>query len=420
MACLSRIVTAALLIAALAAPLARADDNAGADVRAGLQAARQHDFTRAAAHFQAALRSDPESPLIHYNLGLAEAEIPGRELRAMCWLGAYIAAWPEAADNTAIRDKIDMLTDLSRRNVDRLIALYRQAGDLTPDDRRSYKDHVLFRTAALYVQAGDAAKAEELIPDIDPASDYGERLRRAISGDTVIRISVVAAKTEDESKAYRVDRHEALSPWDRLFRWLARMRNASDEQDAERAAAWIRSCDGYALSQALFADQAAYLRTLADNYASRAEWGASAGLASDVAAAAAEVIYVHNTKTAELRDLIAAVETPWTELAIAATLLGGYALSFLIVPFLRLDPSASKTSTGQKMRVAAIAFVAWLGLAAWAAQATITASERFAGVDLLPGIIGGAFLLLIVLASFAALWVFILATKALFVREKAR
>jgi hypothetical protein len=56
----------------------------------GMAAVKQQDWSAAIRYFGEARTAAPESPLPHYNLGLAEAQVPGRELRAICWFEAYL------------------------------------------------------------------------------------------------------------------------------------------------------------------------------------------------------------------------------------------------------------------------------------------------------------------------------------------
>ena len=60
----------------------------------GRTAAKQELWLVAVEYFEQARRSAPLHPEPLYYLGLAEAQIPGRELRAICWLEAFIALAP--------------------------------------------------------------------------------------------------------------------------------------------------------------------------------------------------------------------------------------------------------------------------------------------------------------------------------------
>ena len=75
----------------------------------GVAAVENADYPLAAQAFRDAFTAAPDSILIFRNAGLAEARIPGRELRAMSWLGAALAAGPDAADAALVRADIAAL-----------------------------------------------------------------------------------------------------------------------------------------------------------------------------------------------------------------------------------------------------------------------------------------------------------------------
>lgn len=54
-------------------------------------------------------KAAPDSAVPLLNLGLAEAQLPGHELRAICWLEAYLATVPDAANAPAVRKQIASL-----------------------------------------------------------------------------------------------------------------------------------------------------------------------------------------------------------------------------------------------------------------------------------------------------------------------
>jgi tetratricopeptide (TPR) repeat protein len=57
----------------------------------GMQAAKQGDYFAAVSHFEEANKIAPDSSEIYYNAGLAESKIPGREYRAIAWLGFFLS-----------------------------------------------------------------------------------------------------------------------------------------------------------------------------------------------------------------------------------------------------------------------------------------------------------------------------------------
>src|ERR1700694_2138823 len=58
----------------------------------GIIAAKLPDYLLAIHYFEEARKIATKAPVIYLNMGLAESRIPGRELRAIAWFGAYLAA----------------------------------------------------------------------------------------------------------------------------------------------------------------------------------------------------------------------------------------------------------------------------------------------------------------------------------------
>src|ERR1700680_2759880 len=94
---------------------------AQAAVDKGVWAAKQQDFLLAIRCFQDARKVAPQAPEVFYDLGLAESKIPGRELRAIAWFGAYLATTPNAPNAVAVKEQIDILDVKSQSNIDRLL-----------------------------------------------------------------------------------------------------------------------------------------------------------------------------------------------------------------------------------------------------------------------------------------------------------
>jgi len=105
------------------------DANAATSVKAqealrkGLAAAGQKQWEIAIRYFGDAHAASPLLPEALFNLGLSEAQVPGRELRAICWFEAYLAAAPEAANTQAVRSQIDELDVRAEVNARKMIAV---------------------------------------------------------------------------------------------------------------------------------------------------------------------------------------------------------------------------------------------------------------------------------------------------------
>jgi hypothetical protein len=135
-------------------------------VSRGIKAAKQeHDYLLAIRYFQEAralVPVAPDAPDIFLNLGLAEGRLPGRELRAIGWLAAYLSASPNAANEGAVRAEIKMLDARNRSSLLRLIKTVQKAADLARF--QSPWVEVLDRADLARDQsvAGDAAGAQEV------------------------------------------------------------------------------------------------------------------------------------------------------------------------------------------------------------------------------------------------------------------
>ena len=90
-------------------------------INKGILAAKQQDYQLAIRYFQDARKIAPDAPELYFDLGLAESKIPGRELRAIAWFGAYLAADPNAPNAAAVNDQIRALDVKSRSDVFHLI-----------------------------------------------------------------------------------------------------------------------------------------------------------------------------------------------------------------------------------------------------------------------------------------------------------
>lgn len=80
----------------------------------GLNAAQSGNWPEAIKHFRAAQQQAPASPEILFNLALALDKAGGRELAAVTWYNAYLAANPGSADTGQVRTQIEKLKDGAR------------------------------------------------------------------------------------------------------------------------------------------------------------------------------------------------------------------------------------------------------------------------------------------------------------------
>jgi tetratricopeptide (TPR) repeat protein len=121
----------------------------------------------------------PDAPEIYFNLGLAESKIPGRELRAIAWFGAYLAANPSAPNASAIKQQIMTLDVANQSTIARLL---RTSQDAT--DRVSGQYHVegLKAVAARWADFGDFTAALNTVKLMTPGPrDYDPNVWNELS-----------------------------------------------------------------------------------------------------------------------------------------------------------------------------------------------------------------------------------------------
>lgn len=145
----------------------------------GVLAAKQQDYLLAIRYFQDARKLSPQAPEIYFDLGLAESKIPGRELRAIAWFGAYLAANPNAQNAAAVKEQIDVLDVKSQSNISHLIQTAQDAaikipiGDPNawPYPGTYHHDVALEGVAGLWAKFGDFEAANNALGLIMMTSD---------------------------------------------------------------------------------------------------------------------------------------------------------------------------------------------------------------------------------------------------------
>lgn len=171
----------------------------------GVIAAKVPDYPLAIRYFEEARKIAPQAPIVYLNLGLAESRIPGRELRAMAWFGAYLDAHPEAPNAAAVREQIAVLEVRNRRNASRLMRSVEEAAEtisrLFPDGVRpgcTGCSHPHLVVAGLWAHAGDVAAALKSADRLRAAGDKGRAYRS---------IANAQAKTGDLAGALKTTEH---------------------------------------------------------------------------------------------------------------------------------------------------------------------------------------------------------------------
>jgi tetratricopeptide (TPR) repeat protein len=136
-------------------------------MRKGIIAANGQDYLLAIRYFQDARKTAVDAPEPLFNLGLAESKIPGRELRAICWFAAYLAAAPGTPNVAAVQQQIDVLDVKSEGTITRLITSVQDAAGKLPD--ADSRNQALSRVIGLWLLSGDSSQAIATSASLDSA-----------------------------------------------------------------------------------------------------------------------------------------------------------------------------------------------------------------------------------------------------------
>ncbi len=178
-----------LILAASAAPVfatAQTSDPAAAEAPLppaaqsaqdkGLTAAKQQGWLVAIRYFDVARSAALGSAAPLYNLGLAEAQLPGRELRAVAWFDAYLALSPNAANAAAVRQEMSELNIRGEGEVAKLIEVLKSfASQMPPPDYYGPPG-----IAALLTKSGDVEAAEQF------TQSYADKDMRIYGGRGIV------------------------------------------------------------------------------------------------------------------------------------------------------------------------------------------------------------------------------------------
>ena len=153
----------------------------------GIIAARAPDYPLAIRYFEEARKLAPTAPVVFMNLGIAESKMPSRELRAMAWLGAYLAALPDAPNAAAVKEQIAVLEVRNKSNVSRLIKAVQDAANQVPEDTRMPtmgrdKEHILYQVSRLWARIGDVANAQKTAKLITKSAMWRDSAYQEIAG----------------------------------------------------------------------------------------------------------------------------------------------------------------------------------------------------------------------------------------------
>lgn len=184
---------------------------------AGIDAAKAGDYPRALSLFDSASsESGGEAAILYLNRGLVESRMPGRELRAIAWLSAYLALVPDASNSAALKGAIKELQARAKGNLVVYTKALVEAAQVTASDYHIglTKGHL----GRALLMAGDVAGAKALaggLMEYDAAQnflrlDVAEAL--AQNGDTAgARLEVAAVEASSAATNGFMDLLTSLS-----------------------------------------------------------------------------------------------------------------------------------------------------------------------------------------------------------------
>ena len=142
---------------------------AEANYERGIAAAEQGEWILAVGYFNKAQWKALGSPEVLFNLALACSNAGGRDVLAIAWFRAYLAAAPDAANAEQVRKEVLKLEIRVEATVRKLFSKANDTAAMVVDD--SDKANAYGEIVYARIQVGDIAGAREaaaLIPDIFP------------------------------------------------------------------------------------------------------------------------------------------------------------------------------------------------------------------------------------------------------------
>jgi hypothetical protein len=173
-----------------------------------VSAAKQAQWEVAISSFNEARLAAPESPIPLSNLGLAEAQLPGHELRAICWFEAYLALAPNAANAPAVHQQITILKNRVQGNADKIIAMLKVLAGQIPDSgyarSRAYGD-----IAAMLISERDMDAAEQIVQQ-SSKNDQDAVREQIVESLVQLKLISDAIKEADLSGSYKDTAYESI------------------------------------------------------------------------------------------------------------------------------------------------------------------------------------------------------------------
>jgi len=177
------LVSCGLLVMSSAPPLAATSlalpAAAKEAVNKGMSADKSRDYLTAISHFQEALRIAPDAPEVLFYLGVEESKVPGRELRAIAWLGAYLSLRADGAGATKVTNQIGKLRIAHHKTLARVVEAIEKSAQFAERRGPSLRD-----VARKLAEIGDVPSALQVAANL---SEFPESQAEAYAGIATVQ-----------------------------------------------------------------------------------------------------------------------------------------------------------------------------------------------------------------------------------------
>lgn len=171
----------------------------------GIAAGKKRDYHQAIQILRQAHTLAPGgfSQEIYFNLGIAESKLPGRELRAVAWLGAYLTIDPyaPAPKQAAVLERMKLLHAKDKSNI---VPWLKAAQDAVWNLPSKDQGAALRQVVSLWLKNGDvpgAQRAAALFPKsaAERSAAYGEIREAQLKAGDISGAQKTAALIQDKS-----------------------------------------------------------------------------------------------------------------------------------------------------------------------------------------------------------------------------
>jgi tetratricopeptide (TPR) repeat protein len=239
----------------------------------GIIAAKVPDYPLAIRFFEDARKLAPTAPVIFMSLGIAESKMPGRELRAIAWFGAYLAASPDAPNAAAVKEQIAVLEVKSQSDLSRLIKVVQDAAgqireEPPPTSMARDKSYILNQVSMLWLAVGDTARAQKAAELIQTAnwkdSAFENIANKQIKAGEVADASRTAGRIQSKDQRNKVQKAilDGAAKTQPTSKAVVNVSDWLDKLGSERSAPSHWTSGFGSLNTELFLDLNGYLKLL--------------------------------------------------------------------------------------------------------------------------------------------------------------